>query len=135
MKFIRYFFAKIATEEIQFDPIKVNRIECTCEKLPPDYKNYISSYLGQDSTNGRFADVTIQQCINCKRKWINYLVEFESFSNSGRFYKGIVAEEDLPKITPQNSIKYIERLDWYIYGGSYFETRGKYGFGKANVDL
>ena len=62
-------------------------------------------------------------------------MEFESFSKSGRFYKGIVTNKNLPKLTPENSIAYIEKLDWYIYGGSYFSTSGKFGNGKANVDL
>lgn len=135
MKLIRDFFIKKTTEENEIIPVKLNRIECVCEKLPPDYRNYVSSYLGQDPTNGRYAEVTIQQCINCKRKWINYLVEIESFSNSTRYYKGVVTEENLSKITPENSIKYIERLDWYIYGGSYFGTSGKFGSGKATIDL
>lgn len=114
---------------------KVVVIDCVCEKLPPNYKNYNSSYLGQDATNGRFADVIIEKCIHCKRNWIKYMVEFEAFSKSGRFYTGIITDNDVSKITPENAIAYIEKLDWYIYGGSYFSTSGKFGTGKAEVDL
>ncbi len=134
MKSILTFFSKKASK-IDCVSEKVAKIGCVCERLPPNYKNYISSYLGQDSTNGRYADITIEKCIHCERNWVKYLVEFERFSKSGRFYMGIVAENDLPKLTPKNTIMYIEKLDWYIYGGSYFSTNGEFGKGKAKVDF
>lgn len=134
MKSIFTFFFKKATDE-NFVLKKVTKINCACEELPPNYKNYISSYLGQDKTNGRYGDVTIEKCKHCNRNWVKYFVEFESFSESGRFYKGIVDDKDFPKLTAKNAIKYIENLEWYIYGGSYFSTSGKFGEGQVNVDL
>ncbi len=114
---------------------KNKKLDCVCENPPLNYLNYISCYIGIDKTNWRFADVNIEKCIHCNRKWISYLVEFESFTKSGRWYRGIVLENDLIKITPENSIKYIENLNWYIFGGSYFDSRGKIGKGKVHVDL
>lgn len=115
--------------------LNMQKTGCICENLPPQHDNYTAiSYLGQDLTNGRFADVTIQECKFCKRKWLKYFVEFEYRSNSGRFYMGIADDKELQKITPENSISYIENLEWYIYGGSYFSTTGKFGKGKAFVD-
>lgn len=99
-----------------------------------DYRNYEISPIGIDLTNGRYAEVTRQKCIHCGRNWIKYHVEFESFSYSRRWYKGIVSEEDLRQITPENAIGCIEKLDWYLYGGSYFSNYGKMGSGKADVD-
>lgn len=109
-----------------------NKINCVCETPPLLYLNYISCCIGVDKTNG-YADVDIMQCIHCKRKWLKYLVEFEHISKSGRWYKGIVHEKDLYQITPENSIKYIEELDWYLYGGSYFSSSGMIGSGKIEL--
>lgn len=112
----------------------VPKTNCICEDLQANYENFISSWLGEDPTLGRYAAVSIECCTTCQRKWLRYMVEFESFSCSGRFYRGIIDEKDLESITPENAIAYIESLDWYIYGGSYFSTRGQYGRGKAMVD-
>jgi len=109
--------------------------DCSCLKLPIENTNFASSILGVDNTNGRYADVTVEQCKLCNRKWLRYFVEYESFTKSGRWYRGIVSDNDLLEITPENSIAYIEKLDWYIYGGSYFSSTGAIGKGKALVDL
>ncbi len=114
---------------------KIPKLGCGCEQPAQSSSDYRTSALGVDHTNGRYADVSILQCRLCQRIWINYLVEFESFSKSGRWYKGIVSKKELSKITPENAIEYLENLDWYIYGGSYFESTGTFGQGKANVDL
>lgn len=113
----------------------VPKINCKCEMPPLNYRDYISSELGIDHTKGRYGEVTIEQCRRCKRKWIRYLVEYESFSNSGRWYRGIIDQNDIKKITPENAIEYIENLEWYLYGGSYFSHSGAIGQGKAYVDL
>jgi len=114
---------------------KVQKLGCACEKPDSNYTEYRSSELGIDHTNGRYAEVSIQQCKLCQRIWIHYFVEFESFSKSGRWYKGIVSKKDRPQITPENAVEYLESLDWYVFGGSYFDSSGTFGQGKLNVDL
>jgi len=109
------------------------QINCKCEQPPLDHKDFVSTYLGQDKTKGRFADVTIEQCLTCKRNWVRYFVEFESFSSSGRWYRGILIDSDV-NITPENAVSYLESLDWYIKGGSYFSTTGITGSGQVFVD-
>jgi hypothetical protein len=89
-------------------PVKIN---CKCKIPPLSYKNYIDCWIGVDKRNGRFADVEIKMCLHCKRKWVKYLVEFEAFSESGRWYSGIVDDSDLQYLTPENAIECIERLD------------------------
>ncbi|MET3037757.1 hypothetical protein ABXT08_16795 [Chryseobacterium sp. NRRL B-14859] len=115
--------------------IEVPKIGCICEKPPLHYENYTEKPLGTDMTNGRYGEVTIKECIHCKRKWLNYFVEYEFYSKSGRWYSGIIAEEDLKAIHPENAIGYLETLEWYIYGGSFFSGMGCIGKGKARVDL
>lgn len=114
---------------------KIPKLGCTCEKPPFNYTDFRQSELGTDPTNGRYAEVSILQCRLCQRIWIHYLVEYEHFSHSGRWYRGIVAKKDLSGITPENALEYLENLEWYLYGGSFFKTAGTFGQGKAAVDL
>ncbi|SIQ71654.1 hypothetical protein SAMN05880574_12216 [Chryseobacterium sp. RU37D] len=114
---------------------KIPRIGCVCEK--PDLSadtDFRSSELGIHHTNGRYAKVSILQCKLCQRIWINYLVEYEHYSRSGRWYRGIVSKKERPEITPKNAIEFLENLEWYLYGGSYFNSTGIFGQGKLNVD-
>lgn len=109
--------------------------KCICEQPPFLFSNFNIVELGVDETSGRFANVVIETCKHCKQKWIKYSVQYESFSESGRWYKGKVKESKAKSITPQNTIDYLEKLDAYFYGGSYFKSEGKEGKGKLDVDL
>ena len=108
---------------------------CSCHTPPLHYSDYESEYLGIDRTNGRFGEVTLERCTKCKAYWLRYFVEYESFSESGRWYRGLIPKEDIPQITPENSVAFLTSLDWYLYGGSYFRTTGKIGNGTIYVDL
>ncbi|GAB0157054.1 hypothetical protein CHRYSEOSP005_23230 [Chryseobacterium sp. Alg-005] len=112
---------------------KVPKIGCMCEKPASNHTDYRSSTVGIDHTNGRYADVSILQCKLCQRIWVHYLVELEHFSRSGKWYKGIVSKKDLSSITPENALDYLENLEWYLYGGSFFESTGIFGHGKINI--
>jgi hypothetical protein len=114
---------------------KIPKLGCTCEKPPFNYADFRSSQLGIDHTNGRDAEVSIFQCKLCQRIWINYLVEFEHYSKSGRWYRGIISKKERSEIKPENVVEYLENIEWYLYGGSYFESAGMIGQGKAIVDL
>ncbi|MBV8327694.1 hypothetical protein [Chryseobacterium sp.] len=113
---------------------KIPQIGCACEKPGSNYTEYRSSELGIDHTDGRDGEVTIQQCKLCQRIWIHYFVQHESFSKSGRWYKGIVSKKDRSQITPENAVEYLENLEWYVYGGSFFDDEVTIGSGKMTVD-
>ncbi|PKF75743.1 hypothetical protein [Chryseobacterium sp. PMSZPI] len=112
----------------------IPKIGCACEKPDFNYTEYRSSELGIDHTNGRNGEVTIQQCKLCQRIWIHYFVEYEHYSKSGRWYKGIVSKKDRSQITPENAVDYLESIEWYVYGGSFFESSGTIGSGSVKVD-
>lgn len=114
---------------------KIQKLGCVCEKPELSHTDYRTSNIGTDKTNGRMAEVSILQCKLCQRIWLKYLVEFESFTKSGRWYKGIIAKKDVAGMKPENAVEYLENLDWYIYGGSYLESTGMFGQGKLDVDL
>ena len=42
-------------------------------------------------------------------------------------------EKDRPQITPENAVEFLEGLEWYVYGGSFFESTGEFGQGKLNL--
>lgn len=114
---------------------KLPKLGCACEKQDLIESEYRTSNVGIDFTGGRNAEVSIIQCKLCQRIWLKYLVEKESFTKSGRWYKGIIAKKEVAGMKPENAVEYLENLEWYIFGGSYFESTGTFGQGKLNVDL
>lgn len=114
---------------------KIQKLGCACEKPTSNYTEYRSSALGIDHTDGRNAEVSVQQCKLCQRIWIHYCIEFENAPQSERWYKGIVSKKDRPQISPENAVEFLESLDWYVYGGAFFESTGTFGQGKLNVSL
>lgn len=109
--------------------------DCVCMVPPIHYSNYTEVILGEDYTNGRYGDVSLKTCIHCQRIWLRYYVIYESFSRSGRWYSGVITPKQAKKVKPKNAVALLESLDWYLYGGSYFETYGRMGRGKVNVDM
>src|SRR5690606_3724726 len=109
--------------------------KCRCFIPPLHYMNYEKVTLGVDKTNGRFGDVSLFTCIHCGTKWLHYYAEYESFSRSGRWYKGIISDKEAKEITPESAVAYLEGLDWYIFGGSFFSSQGMYGKGKVRAEL
>jgi len=85
----------------------------------------IVKHLGVDKTHGRFGEVELWQCKNCGRFWLHYLVEYEAFTGSGRYFMGLITEEVADTISPEKAVEYLNKLDWHLYGGSYFGGKGK----------
>lgn len=109
--------------------------DCNCMKPPFDHSEFNSSDIGVDKTNGRFGQVSIKSCKRCKRNWLHYQIEYEGFSRSGRWYRGLLSDDIVKTATPETAIAILENLDWHFYGGSYFKTQGQKGSGHIAVDL
>jgi hypothetical protein len=107
---------------------------CKCF-TPSVLGNYEESLLGVDQTNYRYADVAIKKCTSCGTNWLHYFVEYEAFPQSGRWYRGVIPDNELDAIKPETAVAFLDKLDWYIFGGSYFSSTGMYGKGKTHVDL
>jgi len=99
--------------------------EC-CGCLGVAYRN-LSGYreLGMDES---FAEVSVLRCRECGRHWLRYFYEQEAFTASGRWYLGAITPGQLSALNAGNAKSLLEGLDWYFYGGSYYEGRG----GKAS---
>jgi len=108
---------------------------CKCMTPSPPYPEFEHVWLGKDTTQGRFGRVTIETCKECNRIWLCYEVEYPAFSKSGRWYRGIVSPSVARTATPESAVAILEGLDWYLYGGSYFESRGTRGSGTVYVGL
>jgi hypothetical protein len=76
--------------------------------------------VGTDKTEGRYADVSVEECRECHLLWLRYAVEYEAFSKSGRWARRHIGRPEAETITPERAVSHIEG-DPYAYGGSYFD--------------
>ena len=107
----------------------MEKVNCGCCNPPIIGSEYSKRLIGIDKTKGRFGEVAIEKCNQCGSFWLSYFWENEAVTKSGKWYRGIVDENDLDSITPENSLAYLESLPWHIYGGSFFGTNGIIGNG------
>ena len=102
---------------------------CDCLQGQVPYTQFERTFLGTDD---RFAEVSVDQCRTCGRNWLHYLLEFESVSRSGRWYRGEVGPE-IP-VTPRNAASVFAQLKGYFAGGSHFEGKVLWRSGPIDVD-
>ena len=108
---------------------------CDCLNRPLPFDQYVQvKFIGVDETNGRFGEVTVRKCKNCGQYWLHYLVEYEAFANSSRYFMGLVTPEIAESLLPETVVEYLNKLDWHLYGGSHFGGKGR-AAGKVSVDL
>lgn len=93
---------------------------CRCEEPRAPAEQFDARSVGQDATDGRFAEVEIWRCRDCGRPWLRYAVEYEAFTASGRWARGLIQEADAETLTADRAAGHIDRLPWYIRGGSLF---------------
>lgn len=108
--------------------------ECACSQLVWNASESDSDDVGIDMTNNRYGEVRILTCKTCRQKWVEYFVEYEHYSRSGRWFRGQIADAEVTNITPENAVAYLESLEWYVRGGSFFETNGVYHSGTVRAD-
>lgn len=87
---------------------------------PCEHRDIARQYLGVDLTEGRFADVTVERCSQCGQLWLHYQFEFEAFTASGRWYRGLISAAQAATLTAENAAGVLESLPSYTAGGSYF---------------
>ena len=113
----------------------MNQQLCECQEEPLWFDRYIHiKHLGTDETHGRFGEVDLLQCKSCGRYWLQYLVEYESFTGSGRYFMGLITKEIADTLSPDKAVEFLNSLDWHLCGGSFFGRKGK-ATGTINVDF
>ncbi len=108
--------------------------DCRCLTPPFDYRDFDSAAVGVDETNGRFGEVSIETCRLCDRRWLRYVVEYEAFSRSGRWYRGLVTDAIARSVQPESAVKVLQSLAWRFAGGDYFDSTGFKSTGPVVVD-
>lgn len=109
-------------------------MSCHCLQAPFNFEDYEISHLGVDDSGGRYAEVTLEKCRTCGTWWLKYLIEQEWHSNSGRWYRGQISDEEAKRVTTHNAAAMLGGLEWHFYGGSYFNSRGVRADGGADVE-
>jgi hypothetical protein len=102
---------------------------CSCQSPPFDYTQFVSTDIGIDKTEGRFAEVRIKTCKKCAQKWLHYFFEIEGQTGSGRWYRGAISNESAEAMTAEHAAGFLEGLESYFVGGSYFGSLGTKGSG------
>jgi hypothetical protein len=123
------FDAALASDDERGDgnQLLVSPVACECFAAPPGRLVNVRE-LGLDS---RFAEASVLACRVCGQHWLKYLYEVEAFKGSGRWYLGAITPEQATAVTPESAKAALEKLDWYYYGGSYYEGRS----GKASGEI
>jgi len=113
-----------------------NHLEfCVCESPTALHTCFDETYVGRDLTNGHYADVTIKRCRTCGRNWLRYCVEYQAFSRSNRWARGLILGDDASHITPEKAAAYLAGLPEIIRGGSYYDGVAAWTTGPVNWDL
>ena len=109
---------------------------CSCSKKTYGFTaKPVSCNVGGYTTNGRYGWVYMKCCALCGRVWLYYEVEYAAFTNSGRWFRGVVGEESINAVTPENATQILAGMEWYIRGGCWFDSGGEVGTGAPSVDL
>jgi hypothetical protein len=89
-----------------------------CSPVAPRSDLIVERELGMDRW---FSEITLLRCPDCGRKWLRYFFELEATTGSGRWYLGAVPKEKVAILSAENAKEILEGLDWYFYGGSYYQ--------------
>jgi hypothetical protein len=107
--------------------------DCACLQRGPKHPDMIICRdLGCDETQGRYADVDLVRCGQCRRLWLRYHVEYEAISRSARWAEALIDSATAATITATAAPEFLDSADWYVFGGSYYGHAGKRGRGRLN---
>jgi hypothetical protein len=101
-------------------------LPCTCFNEPSRDLSEVLA-IGMDS---HFGEGTLLKCPRCGQLWLRYFYENEAFSRSGRWFLGPISG---PVSNPEEVKSTLERLEWYFFGGSYFDGRSGKSSGQIRL--
>ncbi len=104
--------------------------ECLCFSPPFEFKNFDERHIGTDD---RYGDVSIQTCKTCGSTWLHYYQVHDSFTESGRWYHGLITKDMTRMLKLETAVPILENLEWHFIGGSYFRSTGKKVTGPARI--
>ncbi len=104
---------------------------CACDDPQARYTVFDAEFVGTEPEH--YGEVSLLTCRQCQRVWLRFQLEYEAFTASGRFYRGLISRKAAQQVTPENAVAILESLEWCIYGGSYFGHAGKRFEGSIKV--
>lgn len=102
---------------------------CECFVAPSTHLS-CTKELGLDN---QFAEVSILICQACGQHWLRYFYEVEGFTRSGRWYLGAISAEQASTLTLDQAKETLEQINWYYYGGSYYEGQSAKTLGRIGL--
>ena len=93
---------------------------CPCLEGEVFFQNFERREFGYGPD---FGEVSVNKCKRCGRYWLEYFIEYESFTGAGRWFRGILAPDTATSVKPSEVITTLENLEWYFRGGSAFGGR------------
>lgn len=90
---------------------------CACLGSPHAQRTVVLG-LGMDA---HYREAAILVCLTCGQLWLRLHEENEAFTGSGRWYLGAITAEQASRLSAETSQATLEALDWYFYGGSYYD--------------
>ena len=111
------------------------RADCDCEHVHGAVHASEMQDLGVDQRNGRSGEVAVHRCPSCGATWLHYRVEYEAFSESGRWFCGKLSDAAAAEVSASTAIATLASLPWYWAAGSYFGGEIGKGSGPVPVDV
>jgi len=94
-----------------------NQAACACLELVYVPWESEDKYLGTDEY---YAEISLQTCKRCGRIWLRYFYENEAFTKSGRWYRGLVPDDQVESVSAEGAREFLGKLEWYLCGGSFY---------------
>ena len=94
-----------------------NRKTCACLEVAYTKWEFEEKDLGTDRY---YADISLRTCKGCGRRWLHYHYENEAFTASGRWYRGLVPDDQVESVSAEGAKEFLGKLDWYLCGGSFY---------------
>lgn len=107
--------------------------ECECLRTGPLPDSRACSYLGIDPQEGRFAEVEIEECTLCRRRWLHYEIGGGNSAAIGRWFRGVLPVRMAERVTAATALAMLEGLEWYLQGGAWFGTPGERASGPPDT--
>ena len=92
-------------------------LRCACKNPPFYYQDYEIVSLGEDGQG----EITLETCKTCGTFWLKYLIEDPHFSDSSRWWRAEVANNEISSISVGYAKEYIESQDQCFAGGSFYQ--------------
>jgi hypothetical protein len=98
---------------------------CLCLEGIFEYRNVQTATLRDDARTGK---VDLLTCKVCGRHWLRIFYEPKVHNDAAEWYAGLIDAATIPSISRgdvlENTFAYLESLNWYYAGGTYWSDMG-----------